>query len=48
LTSDPLGLERVAELHHSGTANVYAALFTPDGASLVSTSGDQTLRIWAR
>lgn len=35
-------------LRHGGTANVYSLTFTRDGRSLVSTSGDQTIRIWAR
>jgi WD40 repeat protein len=33
-------------LHHGGTANVYALDFSRDGAWLVSSSGDQTLRFW--
>lgn len=33
-------------LRHSGTANVYAIAFTRDGKTLVSGSGDKTVRVW--
>jgi WD40 repeat protein len=33
-------------LRHSGTANVYALVFTPDGGALISGSGDRTVRVW--
>ncbi len=33
-------------LRHTGTANVYALVFTRDGSALVSGSGDRTVRVW--
>ncbi len=39
-------LRLVRELRHAGTANVYAAEFSRDGRSLLTSSGDRTLRIW--
>jgi WD40 repeat protein len=35
-------------LSHNGTANVYALGLTPDGRMLVTSSGDETLKIWKR
>jgi WD40 repeat protein len=35
-------------LPHRGTANVYAASFSKDGRRLVTSSGDQTLKVWER
>ncbi len=35
-------------LPHRGTANVYAASFSGDGRRLVTSSGDQTLKVWER
>jgi WD40 repeat protein len=35
-------------LRHSGTANVYALGLTPDGRMLVTSSGDETIKIWKR
>lgn len=45
-SSDELSLER--DLRHAGTANVYAVEFTRDGSALLTSSGDQTLRIWGK
>jgi WD40 repeat protein len=39
-------LRLVRELKHAGTANVYAAEFSRDGRSLLTSSGDRTLRVW--
>lgn len=33
-------------LRHTGTANVYALVFSSDGRELVSGSGDKTVRVW--
>jgi len=41
-------LSLLQTLRHGGTANVYSLTFTRDGKTLVSTSGDRTIRIWAR
>ncbi len=35
-------------LRHTGTANVYSLAFSRDGHTLVSSSGDHTLRVWSR
>lgn len=35
-------------LRHNGTANVYALGLTPDGRMLVTSSGDETIKIWKR
>lgn len=35
-------------LSHRGTANVYAAELSSDGRRLVTSSGDQTLKVWQR
>ncbi len=35
-------------LSHSGSANVYALGLSKDGNSLVTSSGDKTLKIWVR
>jgi WD40 repeat protein len=40
-------LPRPQSLSH-GRANVYALAMTPDGRRLVTSSGDQTLKVWAR
>lgn len=45
-SSDELSLER--DLRHAGTANVYAVEFTADGGTLLTSSGDQTLRVWGK
>jgi hypothetical protein len=42
-----LRLTKVTELSHEGKANVYGFFMTPDARSLVSASGDQTIRIFA-
>ena len=39
-------LRLVKTLRHDGQANVYTIEFTSDGNGLLSSSGDQTLRIW--
>jgi len=39
-------LKLVQTLSHTGTANVYALSFTADGQELLSSSGDQTLKLW--
>jgi len=39
-------LALVKTLRHTGTANVYAIAFTRDGRSIISGSGDQTVRVW--
>lgn len=44
--ADPPSLELVQTLSHTGTANVYALSFTADGQKLLSSSGDQTLKLW--
>jgi WD40 repeat protein len=36
------------DLRHGEGANVYAVEFTEDGKRLVSSSGDQTIRVWGR
>ncbi len=38
----------VKALRHAGTANVYAAEFSRDGTTLLTSSGDQTLILWGR
>jgi WD40 repeat protein len=40
-------LPRPQLLSH-GRANVYALAMTPDGRRLVTSSGDQTLKVWMR
>lgn len=42
-----LRLELLTELSHGGGANVYGFSMTADGRSLVSSSGDQTIRTFA-
>jgi WD40 repeat protein len=39
-------LKLLKDLRHAGTANVYALRFTRDGKRLVSSSGDQSVRVW--
>ncbi len=41
-------LPLLGTLRHAGSANVYAASFSPDGSRLVTSSGDKTLKIWKR
>jgi WD40 repeat protein len=41
-------LTMLQTLRHAGMANVYALGFTRDGSTLVSTSGDRTIRVWQR
>ncbi|MBX3183121.1 MAG: hypothetical protein KIT72_16950 [Polyangiaceae bacterium] len=41
-------LQLVKALRHAGTANVYAAEFSPDGTTLLTSSGDQTLILWGK
>jgi hypothetical protein len=41
-------LELIGTLRHQGSANVYGAVFSEDGRRLVTSSGDQTVRIWSR
>ena len=41
-------LPRPQQLKHGGTANVYGLGLTRDGRSLVTSSGDKTLKIWTR
>jgi len=45
---DQIELTLLQTLRHGGTANVYSLTFTRDGKTLVSTSGDRTIRIWTR
>ncbi len=40
--------EKPQVLSHRGTSNVYSATLTKDGRAMVSSSGDQTLKIWKR
>lgn len=44
--ASPLTLRVLHELRHSGSANVYDFVFTPDGRSIASASGDQTIRVF--
>ncbi len=46
MTDDRLGERQL--LAHRGTANVYAASFSRDGRRLVTSSGDQTVKVWER
>lgn len=41
-------LPRAQLLRHAGSANVYALGLSLDGRSLVTSSGDKTLKIWKR
>jgi WD40 repeat protein len=41
-------LTMIQTLRHGGTANVYSLTFARDARTLVSTSGDRTVRIWSR
>jgi len=43
-----LGLKLVKTLRHQGHANVYDLVFTPDGRTFFSTSGDKTVRRFVR
>ncbi|HNS97121.1 MAG TPA: WD40 repeat domain-containing protein [Polyangiaceae bacterium] len=44
---DSLSLTLTKTLSHTGTANVYALHFLDDGDTLMSSSGDQTVRFWS-
>lgn len=44
-TSAALSVFKV--LAHSGTANVYPVTFSRDGRLLITSSGDQTVRLWS-
>ncbi|MCK9462508.1 MAG: WD40 repeat domain-containing protein [Proteobacteria bacterium] len=50
LSADPRakGLKLLKDLRHGGTANVYSATFLKDGSGIISSSGDETVRIWGR
>jgi WD40 repeat protein len=50
LSADPAAkaLKLLADLRHGGTANVYSIVFLSGGDALLSSSGDETVRIWGR
>ncbi|MBN1572861.1 MAG: hypothetical protein JW984_06645 [Deltaproteobacteria bacterium] len=38
----------IKDLRHAGTSNVYSLVFGGDGAFLISSSGDKTIRFWGK
>jgi WD40 repeat protein len=50
LSADPgaKALKLIKDLRHGGTANVYSLQFLDGGDALLSSSGDETVRIWGR
>jgi WD40 repeat protein len=50
LSADPSAkaLKLLADLRHGGTANVYSIVFLSGGDGLLSSSGDETVRVWGR
>ena len=50
LSADPTAkaLKLLADLRHGGTANVYSIVFLDGGDGLLSSSGDETVRIWGK
>jgi WD40 repeat protein len=50
LSADPAAkaLKLLKDLRHGGTANVYSLEFLRGGDGLLSSSGDETVRIWGR
>jgi WD40 repeat protein len=50
LSADPgaRALKLLADLRHGGTANVYSLVFLNGGDGLLSSSGDETVRVWGK
>jgi WD40 repeat protein len=50
LSADPgaKALKLLADLRHGGTANVYSIVFLNGGDGLLSSSGDETVRVWGK